>query len=365
LLHSSQEQQVPVVGRRIDLRGPLPVTAADHVALSQGAGGPGMRRLVEEVFLPGLVDVPVDGVGLAALDDGAALRLGDGWVVMTTGSHVVQPAFFPGGDIGRLAICATVNNLAMMGATSVLGLACAVVLENGFPRADLVRIQASLRDACLEAAAPVVTGDTKVMGKGEIDGVLLTTTGVALTRHVVRDSALRAGDSLIVTGTVGDHGFAVLARRHGLELEREPRSDVAPLNGLVRTALEAGAYDICALKDPTRGGIAGVLHEMAAKSGVGIVLEELKVPVSDEVRAAAELLGIDPLTVANEGKAVVGVRPWAARAVLAAVRAHPLGHRAEIVGTCVAESPGSVVLDTGSGRRLLPEPDGDLLPRIC
>jgi hydrogenase expression/formation protein HypE len=222
-----------------------------------------------------------------------------------------------------------------------------------------------MRDACLEAGAPVVTGDTKVMGRGELDGILLNTTGVALTRHVVRDNGLRPGDALIVTGTVGDHGFAVLSRRHGLELEGDLHSDVAPLNGLVRAALVAASYEVVALKDPTRGGLAGVLHEMAQKSGVGIVLDEGKVPVSEPVRAAAELLGIDPLVVANEGKAVVGVRPWAASIVLSALRAHPLGHRAEIVGTCVEERPGSVVLDTGFGRRLLAEPEGELLPRIC
>jgi hydrogenase expression/formation protein HypE len=341
------------------------VLAQDRIVLKQGAGGRAMRMLIEEVFLPGLAEREVDGVGLAALDDGAALRVGDRWLVVTTDSHVVQPPFFPGGDIGRLAVCGTVNDLAMMGATEVLGLTCAVVLEEGFPRADLLRIQASLRAACAEAGATVVTGDTKVMGRGELDGILLNTTGVALTAHVVRDNGLRPGDRLIVTGTVGDHGFAVLAVRHGLELEGALVSDVAPLNGLVAGALAAGGRDVVAMKDPTRGGLGSVLHEMASKSGVGIVLDEASVPVSAAVRAAAEVLGIDPLLVANEGKAVLGVRPWAADAVLAALRSHPLGASAAVVGVCAAERPGSVILETGVGRRLLSEPDGELLPRIC
>jgi hydrogenase expression/formation protein HypE len=337
----------------------------ERITLRQGAGGRAMRALIEEVFLPGFADAPVDGIGLAAMDDGAALKIGDRWLVVTTDSHVVQPIFFPGGDIGRLAVTGTVNDLAMMGATDVLALTCAVVLEEGFPRRDLERIQASIRGACAESGAVVVTGDTKVMGRGELDGIVLNTTGLGLTDRVVTDRGLRPGDRIVVTGSVGDHGFAVLALRHGLALDGDLRSDVAPLNGLVRLALAAGGEGVTAMKDPTRGGLAGALHEMAAKSGVGIVLDELRVPLTPAVRAASEILGIDPLVVANEGKAVIGVRPDVADRVLAALRSHPAGESAEIVGTCQAERPGSVVLDTGVGRRLLSEPDGELLPRIC
>jgi hydrogenase expression/formation protein HypE len=337
--------------------------AAAKIGLKHGSGGRAMRQLIEDVFLT--LASPVDGIGLSALDDGAALRVGDRWLVVTTDSHVVHPIFFPGGDIGRLSVSGTVNDLAMMGATEPLALTCAVILEEGFPRADLERVVASMRDTAREAEAPVVTGDTKVMGRGEVDGIVLNTTGVALTDRVVTDAGLAAGDLLILTGTIGDHGMAIMSRRHDLRLEGDLRSDVAPLNGLVRAALRAGGEDVVAMKDPTRGGVAGVLHEMAAKAKVGIVIEEQKVPVRAEVRAAADIVGIDPLLVANEGKAVIGVRARSAEKVLAAVRAHPLGRDAAIVARAVADRPGSVVLDTGLGRRLLAEPEGELLPRIC
>jgi hydrogenase expression/formation protein HypE len=336
---------------------------AQKIGLKHGSGGRAMRQLVEDVFLR--LASPVDGIGLEALDDGAALRVGDKWLVVTTDSHVVKPVFFPGGDIGRLSVCGTVNDLAMMGATEPLALTCAVILEEGFARDDLERIVASMREAAAEAKAPFVTGDTKVMGKGELDGIVMNTTGVALAERVVTDAGLRAGDRLIVTGNVGDHGMAIMSRRHDLRLEGDLRSDVAPLNGLVREALRAGGEDVVALKDPTRGGVAGVLHEMAAKGKVGIVLEETKVPIRDEVRAASEMVGIDPLLVANEGKAVIGVRARSAEKVLAAVRAHPLGKDAALVARAVAERPGTVILDTGFGRRILAEPEGELLPRIC
>lgn len=338
----------------------------ERITLRFGAGGQAMRALIRDVLTDGLLRDHADGeIGLSAMDDGAALRVGDRWLVVTTDSHVIHPVFFPGGDIGRLAIAGTVNDLAMMGATSVLALTCAVIVEEGFAREDLVRIQRSMRDTCHEANAAIVTGDTKVMGKGELDGIVINTTGIALTDQVVPDCGLRPGDRLVVTGTLGDHGMAVMARRHGLAVEGDLRSDVAPLNALIRAALDSAPGAVVAMKDPTRGGLASALHEMAEKSRVGVVLDEIALPVTPQVRAASELLGIDPLHVANEGKAVLGVRPDAVDAVLQALRAHPLGRDAAVVGTCTDDRIGAVILDTGFGRRLVTEPEGEPLPRIC
>ena len=334
------------------------VAGGTRVAMKHGAGGRAMRRLIEQIFLR---DAPP---AAAAMDDGAVIPLaGGGSLIVTTDAHVIQPFVFPGGDIGRLAVSGTVNDLAMMGATEPLGIACAVVVEEGFAVDDLERLQRSMADACAEAGTSIVTGDTKVMRRGELDGVVITTTGVGITWRPVRDSGAAAGDVLIVTGTIGDHGMAVMAARNQFQFGETLRSDVAPLNGLVRAALAAG--DVHAMKDPTRGGVASALHEIAAKSRVGIVLREDAVPVRPGVRAAADLLGIDPLFIANEGKAVLVVRSSTADAVLAALHTHPYGKDAAIVGECVSESPGTVAVDTGFGRRRLSEPDGELLPRIC
>ncbi|MFO0583280.1 MAG: hydrogenase expression/formation protein HypE [Anaeromyxobacter sp.] len=334
-----------------------------RIGLKHGSGGRAMRQLIEDVFLQ--LASPVDGIGLAEMDDGAAIRVGDRWLVVTTDSHVVHPIFFPGGDIGRISVSGTVNDLAMMGATEPLALTCAVILEDGFPREDLEKIVASMKATAAEANAPIVTGDTKVMGKGEVDGIVLNTTGVALASRVISDAGLKAGDKIIVTGHIGDHGMAIMTRRHDLRLEGDLRSDVAPLNGMIREVLKAAGDDVGAMKDPTRGGVAGVLHEMAAKGKVGIVIDEGSVPVRAEVRAAGDMVGIDPLLVANEGKAVIAVRERSAAKILEALRAHPQGRDAAIIATATAERPGSVILDTGFGRRMLAEPEGELLPRIC
>lgn len=344
----------------------LPASLAPgRVTLKQGGGGRAMRALIEKLFIREFASMPFDGVGLGAMDDGAAIPFGDEWLVITTDSHVIHPIFFPGGDIGRISISGTVNDLAMMGVTRLLGITCGVILEEGFPLDQLEAIQRSLVDTCLEAGTVVVTGDTKVMGKRELDGIVINTTGIGLAKRVVRDNGLRVGDKLVITGTIGDHGLAVMAARHGLALEGDLVSDVAPINGLIAGVLGAIGEGIVAMKDPTRGGLSSSLHEMAQKSGVGIVLEERRVPLTDAVRSAGEILGIDPLHVANEGKAVIGVAPDRAEELVAVLREHPLGRKAAIVGTCIAERPGSIILDTGFGKRLLAEPEGEPLPRIC
>lgn len=349
---------------------PRVVPADAAVTLKHGAGGRTMRRLIEEILATGypMQRSPGDrAIGLAAMDDGAAIPIGDAWLVVTTDAHVIHPIVFPGGDIGRLAVCGTVNDLAMMGATEPLGLTCAVIVEDGFHRADLERVHRSMVEACEEAGSTVVTGDTKVMGRGEVDGLLLITTGVALTSTVVSDAGLRTGDRLIVTGTIGDHGIALMVKRHGLSFDEDLRSDVAPLNGLVRAVLASADGAIVAMKDPTRGGVASCLHEMAEKSSTCIMVHEAAVPVHPGVRSAADLLGLDPFQIANEGKAIVGVRgdDQTVERVVSALRAHPLGHAAALIGECIEGPAGRVVLDTGIGRRLMTEAEGDPLPRIC
>ena len=335
----------------------------ERVTLAHGAGGRAMRALIASVFLEGSEDPE-----LLALGDGAAIPFGDRFLVLTTDAHVVAPTFFPGGDIGRLAVSGVVNDLAMMGACDAPLLTSSVVVEEGFSIDALRAIHASMRAACREAGARIVTGDTKVMRRGEVDGVVLSTAGACVTSRVVRDAGLLPGDAIVVTGTVGDHGLAILAARNALGLDGDLRSDVAPLNGLVRAALAAGGDAVHAMKDPTRGGVTSALHEMADKAGVTVVLDESAIPMSRAARAASELLGVDPLAVANEGKALIGVRPDALDRVLAALRAHPLGRDAACIGRASRAEPdtrGVVLLDTGFGTRRLIERDGDPLPRIC
>ncbi len=342
-----------------------PATRDELVTMKHGAGGRAMRRLIEETLAAGFTDMQVDGIGLAAMDDGAALRVGDQWLVITTDSHVIHPVFFPGGDIGRLAIAGTVNDLAMMGATEPLGLTSAIIIEEGFRRTELERIQQSMLATCREAGVPIVTGDTKVMGRGELDGIVINTTGVGLAARVIPDAGLKPGDRIVITGTIGDHGIALMAKRHELGFDAELASDVAPINGLVRAALAARPDAVTAMKDPTRGGVASALHEMAAKAQLSIVVDETALPITPVVRSAAEMLGLDPLHIANEGKALLGVKEEAVDDVLAALRAHPQGGSATVIGICLADHPGRIVLDTGIGRRLITESEGEPLPRIC
>ncbi|MDR5657576.1 hydrogenase expression/formation protein HypE [Halodesulfurarchaeum sp. HSR-GB] len=341
----------------------------EFVTLAHGAGGGAMRSLLDELVVPqfaGNGNAESDTlVGLPELDDGAVHPAGDGALVITTDSHVVSPRFFPGGDIGRLAVAGTVNDLAVMGATSPTALTCSLVLEEGVPTADVKRVIESMAETARSAGVPISTGDTKVMGNGEVDGILINTAGVAYVdrEQPVTDAGLDPGDAIIVSGSMGDHGIALLSAREGFDFTGELESDVAPVNDLVNVALDAGR--ITAMKDPTRGGLANALNEMAGKADVGIDLMDESIPVSGPIASAGEVLGIDPLSVANEGKVVMGVNPEDAEDVLAAIHTVPGGEEAAIVGQVTDDHAGRVVVDTGFGRRYLSEPEGEPLPRIC
>jgi len=335
----------------------------EHISALHGAGGELMGRLLSEHILPRFSLRSLGEIGLDALDDGAALKLPPGVPVITTDSHVVKPIFFPGGDIGRLAACGTANDLAVMGARP-LAMTLGLIIEEGFPLSDLERILTSIAEVLEGLRVALVAGDTKVMGKGELDGIAINTTGIGVAARPIPDAGLSPGDVIIVTGPVGDHGFALLSAREDLPLESNLSSDVAAIWPLVARALEVGG--VTAMKDPTRGGLAAALNEMARKSGVGIEVEEAKIPVRDEVRGLSELLGISPLEVACEGRAVIGVAPDRAAQVLSALREHPLGREAAIIGRAIERYPGKVILDTGvGGRRFLEMPLGDPVPRIC
>ena len=329
------------------------------VSLLHGAGGEVMGELLRT--LTNVRNRNAGGIGLEALDDGAVIPVGEYQLVFTTDSHVVRPLFFPGGDIGRLSICGTVNDLAMMGGRP-LALSCGMIIEEGFAIADLERIVRSMDEALTESGAHLVTGDTKVMERGALDGIVINTSGIGIADTVVRDCGLREGDRILVSGTLGDHGLAVLTHREGFDLGEQIRSDVAPLWDLVEGALAAG--EIHAMKDPTRGGFASAINEMAKKSGVRVTIDETALPVRRSVRSAGEMLGIDPLEVANEGKVVMGVPADDADAVLASLRSHRYGKDAAIVGRVTAGS--RVILKTTiGGERFIEPPMGDPVPRVC
>jgi len=329
------------------------------VNLMHGAGGEVMGELLR--VLTKFTHNNAGGIGLESLDDGAVIPIGDLKIVFTTDSHVVHPIFFPGGDIGRIAVSGTINDLAMMGGRP-LALSCGMVIEEGFDVADLERIVASMDGALGEVGASVVTGDTKVLEKGSLDGIVINTAGIGVADKVVRDNGLRPGDVIIASGTIGDHGLAIMAHREGFDLGEQIRSDVAPLWGMVELALAAG--DIHAMKDPTRGGFANAINEMARKSGVHVEIEEEALPIRTNVRSAAAMLGIDPLEVANEGKAIMGVPAEDAEAVLAALRSHKYGKDAAVIGK-VGEGRDVVMKTKIGGERYIEPPVGDPVPRVC
>jgi len=329
------------------------------VTLMHGGGGEMMGELLQT--LTKFTHNNAGGIGLEALDDGAVIPLNGQNLVFTTDSHVVRPIFFPGGDIGRIAVCGTINDLAVMGGRP-LALSCGMIIEEGFDVDDLARIVASMDEALGEAGANLVTGDTKVMEKGALDGIAINTAGIGIADTVVRDNGLQPGDAIIVSGTMGDHGIAIMAHREGFDLGEQIKSDVAPLWGIVERALAAGT--IHAMKDPTRGGFASAINEMAKKSGVSVRISEDRLPIRKSVRSAAGMLGIDPLEVANEGKVVMGVPAPDVDAILAALRSHKYGRDAAVVGTVTRGS--HVIMETAiGGERFIEPPMGDPVPRVC
>jgi hydrogenase expression/formation protein HypE len=346
---------------------PAPIVPAEHIVLGHGSGGRLTADLIRRVFLPAF-DNPV----LAALEDQATVVLpsaapGEGpRIAITTDSFVVQPIFFPGGDIGRLAVNGTINDLAVGGARP-LYLAAAFILEEGLPLASLQQIVRSMRDACAAAGVCLVTGDTKVVDRGKADQVFITTTGIGLVPAGCDLSirSARPGDRILISGTIGDHGIAIMSVREGIEFETVLESDTASLASLVEVMRQACPTIRC-MRDPTRGGLSSAVNELAAASSVGVRLMEDAIPVRREVRGACEMLGLDPLYVANEGKLIAVVPPGEAGALLAAMHRHPLGRNAAVIGEVVADHPGMVTMRTGiGGERVVSMLAGEQLPRIC
>ncbi len=335
----------------------------NRVVLAHGGGGQLMDELLDSVVRPQLSNPWLDARG-----DSALLEWGDTRLAFTTDSFVVQPLEFPGGDIGKLAVCGTVNDLAVAGARPE-ALSLALVVEEGLELSTVRSVLASVAATAKEAGVPVVTGDTKVVGRGQADRLYINTTGVGRIPAEIRlgTDRIRPGDRVIVSGTLADHGLAVMLQREAaFGMESRLESDVAPLNGMIRELLRAHGEHVVFMRDPTRGGLAGVVADLAAESGLHLTLEEVDIPIRPETLYAAEILGLDPLDVANEGKVVVVVRPEAAEAALDTLRSHPLGGDAQDIGAFTEETDGlcELVTDVG-GRRVLQKPYGEELPRIC
>ncbi len=332
----------------------------DSILLAHGSGGRLSHELVEKTLLPFVANQELN-----KLDDSAVFEA-SGRLAFTIDSYVVNPIFFPGGDIGRLAVCGTVNDLAMSGA-GPLYLSLAAIIEEGFLLSELEQVMRSIKEAAQEAGVSIIAGDTKVVNRGQADKLFITTSGVGTVSPGVdiAGANAKAGDKVLLSGTVGDHGIAVMSQREGLEFSMSLESDCAPLNGLVAGMLEISPRIHC-LRDPTRGGLATTLNELARQSEVGIIVEEVTIPVRGEVRAACDLLGLDPLYVANEGKLVAVVDPGDADSVLAEMKRSNYGRDAAIIGEVTSEHPGKVMIRTRLGpSRILDMLSGELLPRIC
>jgi hydrogenase expression/formation protein HypE len=348
-------------GTVAELTCPAPHPVKDKILLGHGSGGKLTAELIKDVFLPAFSN-PV----LSRLDDQAILNVNNQRLAFTTDSFVVKPLFFPGGDIGSLAVHGTINDLAMGGATPLF-LSAAFIIEEGFSISDLRRITQSMQRAAECAGVQVVTGDTKVVERGKGDGIFINTTGIGLVADGLALSADRArpGDKVLLNGPIGEHGIAILAQREGLQFETTIESDSAALHTLVREMLRSSSGIRC-MRDPTRGGLSSTLNEIAAQSHAGIELDERAIPILEEVSSACELLGLDPLYVANEGKLVAIVAPENASTLLDAMQRHQLGLQSRVIGTVTNGSPGLVTMRTVLGTtRIVDMLSGDQLPRIC
>lgn len=353
------------------------------IRMEHGAGGEPMQALIRDLILNNIANRSAGLVGLDDLDDGATINItntiensnrnGNGTnhaeIVVTTDSHVIKPAFFPNSNIGRLAVSGTVNDLAVMGAEP-LALTCAMIVPEGFELASFEKIIISMNEAAEEVGIPIITGDTKTIERNGLDSIIINTTGIGIANEVIRDCGLCPGDKIILTGTIGDHGISLLAHREGFELGSDMVSDASPLWNMVKSVVpirtSEGKPAISAMKDPTRGGLAGALNEMAQKSGTGIVIEQKELPIKESVSSACEMLGIDPLEVANEGKAIICVKAEHAEEVLTIVREHEYGNDAAIIGEVTEDNSGKVLMRTTIGSmRYVDTPTGDLIPRIC
>jgi len=340
---------------------PLPMTEYKNVLLAHGGGGKLSHQLIKTMFASQFKNALLE-----PLHDGAVFSMGGTRFAFSTDSYVIHPIFFPGGDIGTLAVNGTVNDLSMCGARP-LYLSSAFIIEEGLPMDELWRIVLSMEAAAKAAGVLLVTGDTKVVDRGKGDKIFINTSGIGIIPEGVEINprCAKAGDKIIVSGTIADHGIAIMSVREGLEFETQIESDCAPLNGLVETMI-AASQEIHVLRDPTRGGVASVLNEIAEQASIGMTIVEDLIPVSEEVKSACEILGFDPLYVANEGKLLAFVAPSAAESVLAAMRSHPLGKEAALIGEVVAGHPGTVIMKTRiGGSRVVDMLSGEQLPRIC
>ena len=334
------------------------------IGMNHGAGGEVMEKLIKETILSNISKKSVNnGIGLEDLDDGATIPMDDYEIIVTTDGHTVQPLFFPGGDIGRISAAGTINDVSMMGAKP-LAITNAMIVQEGFDIDDMDKIMKSMNDTCSEADVALIAGDTKVMESNKLDGIVIVTTGIGIAKkgEVIRDSTLEVGDKIIVTGSIGDHGMSLMSFREGFGFETDLKSDCAPMWGIVSKALEVGG--VHAMKDPTRGGFANAINEMAEKSNVGVLLENDAIPIKREVHAVSEMLGIDPFEVANEGKVVMGVAADKADEILEAIKTDKYGKDAAIIGE-VVEGKHVIIETAVGGQRILEAPIADPVPRVC